>query len=145
MSTSEISICTICSDNSATHAIIPCGHFCICFSCLTTLKNTSTDPRCPCCRGPITNSLRIYNSTNSSHIDSTDTDKLSELKDNLTFLSEENKKLKENIYNIKTDYNNLKDMVNFLKHVLPGFFEEINYRIPNLQGDVGLVPNSEID
>ena len=47
--------CRVCLDAEASHAIVPCGHLCVCSACLTTLTGG-----CPMCRGDIEGCLRVY-------------------------------------------------------------------------------------
>jgi len=51
-------ICVVCSEPHATMAIIPCGHKCLCESCLTTGGGYIS--ACPICRGEIASINRIY-------------------------------------------------------------------------------------
>ena len=44
--------CVICMVNHYDRVIVPCGHFCLCVTCVTVLQRSS-DPRCPMCRGSI--------------------------------------------------------------------------------------------
>lgn len=46
--------CVVCMDAEPTHALIPCGHRCVCGSCARRLDS------CPLCRKRSTSSLRIY-------------------------------------------------------------------------------------
>ena len=46
--------CTICLDALCVDAIVPCGHVCICPSCLKHVN------QCPVCRTPMTGLFRIY-------------------------------------------------------------------------------------
>jgi hypothetical protein len=48
-------LCVVCLDRNRTHAIVPCGHLCACISCVNLLN------RCPCCNGPKTMAIKIYN------------------------------------------------------------------------------------
>jgi hypothetical protein len=52
---SKYSLCVVCWVNEATHAILPCGHLCLC-------GNESLDRLkiCPICRGKCTSKARIY-------------------------------------------------------------------------------------
>ena len=40
-------LCVICDDNASNHIFIPCGHICICGSCVTRFVS---NPKCPMCR-----------------------------------------------------------------------------------------------
>ncbi len=46
--------CTICMTAGATHAVVPCGHLCMCGSCSRSVQ------KCPICRGPVESLLRVY-------------------------------------------------------------------------------------
>jgi hypothetical protein len=46
--------CVVCMDSKRTHAIIPCGHYCLCENCIN-IVNT-----CPMCNGPKTSSIKVY-------------------------------------------------------------------------------------
>ena len=52
-------MCLICQEYIKNHASIPCGHLITCSRC--TLKMEKYDQRCPICRVPYTNLLRIFN------------------------------------------------------------------------------------
>jgi hypothetical protein len=47
--------CCVCSDARRSHAMIPCGHRCVCAGCAT--ENFST---CPICRAVVENVVEIY-------------------------------------------------------------------------------------
>jgi hypothetical protein len=49
------SLCIICYDNPKEYAIVPCGHLCVCDTCVKQLSH------CPICRVPKQNVLRIFN------------------------------------------------------------------------------------
>uniref|UniRef100_A0A7S3D9I8 RING-type domain-containing protein n=2 Tax=Palpitomonas bilix TaxID=652834 RepID=A0A7S3D9I8_9EUKA len=46
--------CKICYTNDTSHALLPCGHFCVCEECLPHLR------QCPICNGDFVDSNRIY-------------------------------------------------------------------------------------
>eukprot|EP00929_Paragymnodinium_shiwhaense_P091518 TRINITY_DN51434_c0_g1_i1.p1 TRINITY_DN51434_c0_g1~~TRINITY_DN51434_c0_g1_i1.p1 ORF type:complete len:784 (+),score=64.15 TRINITY_DN51434_c0_g1_i1:297-2354(+) len=46
--------CCVCLDAGASHVIVPCGHQCVCGSCVRGLTS------CPVCRGPIHQSIRVF-------------------------------------------------------------------------------------
>ena len=46
--------CAICLDDNAEYAVVPCGHRCLCASCIKTV------PQCPVCRGAMTAVLRVF-------------------------------------------------------------------------------------
>lgn len=48
-------MCVACLLERATHALIPCGHHCVCVECKDRIAE-----RCPLCRQEVTDSLLIY-------------------------------------------------------------------------------------
>lgn len=53
--------CVVCKEKSATRAIIPCGHLCLCDACThSLLKQSSALQYCPLCRGNLLSTLKIY-------------------------------------------------------------------------------------
>eukprot|EP00536_Pseudo-nitzschia_multiseries_P018759 jgi/Psemu1/57215/gm1.57215_g len=54
--------CVVCLEQSATHAMVPCGHLCLCAEC--TVRSFSKaicgTPSCPVCRQPLSMVLRIF-------------------------------------------------------------------------------------
>lgn len=46
--------CVICNENRRSYAISPCGHLCLCNSCVNTVSS------CPLCRSDIKETIRIY-------------------------------------------------------------------------------------
>jgi hypothetical protein len=50
--------CVVCQDNQKTHVVIPCGHFCLCHSCSSTLNQNRS--RCPLCQQTPTSYQRVY-------------------------------------------------------------------------------------
>ena len=50
--------CIVCFE-SATHALIPCGHMCLCDDCAPIMVGQGT---CPICRGSVQKSIHIYQS-----------------------------------------------------------------------------------
>ena len=50
------SLCVVCLDNSATHALVPCGHQCACRTCVLQLEGSP----CPICRKQVASSLRVF-------------------------------------------------------------------------------------
>jgi len=46
--------CTICLDDDAEYAVVPCGHRCLCFNCSKAVSE------CPVCRGAMTAVLRVF-------------------------------------------------------------------------------------
>ena len=51
--------CIICMTNAKTQAMIPCGHLCLCSSCLPNVIDF-VKPQCPMCREILTGSLRVF-------------------------------------------------------------------------------------
>lgn len=47
--------CVVCLIENATHAYIPCGHYCVCAGCKDQTAET-----CPLCRAPVAGILSIY-------------------------------------------------------------------------------------
>ena len=54
----ESNDCVICCDETSTHAMIPCGHHCVCQACATALAGGI----CPICRGEIKGVMHIFRS-----------------------------------------------------------------------------------
>ena len=46
--------CAICLDGNAEYAVVPCGHRCLCASCIKAVSE------CPVCRGAMTAVLRVF-------------------------------------------------------------------------------------
>jgi hypothetical protein len=51
--------CVVCFDAPKDHAIVPCGHQCVCARCAEQLTNTRT-PTCPVCREPIRETMKVF-------------------------------------------------------------------------------------
>ena len=51
----ESSLCVVCLDAPRTHAMLPCGHRCVCHSC------TGGHNRCPLCRTEVQGTVRVWN------------------------------------------------------------------------------------
>ena len=51
-------LCCICYFQAKTHALIPCGHMCLCESCAAMLPPSFS--RCPMCRKEIQQVVRIF-------------------------------------------------------------------------------------
>lgn len=51
-------ICIICMTNRSAHALVPCGHFCMCGEC--TDKSMKRGIKCPLCRQRVTGSMKIF-------------------------------------------------------------------------------------
>jgi chromosome segregation ATPase len=55
--------CSVCHEQSATRAVIPCGHLALCDACTKTITTLDSSQRhCPLCRGHLLSTLHIYNS-----------------------------------------------------------------------------------
>ena len=46
--------CAVCLDGDAEYAVVPCGHRCLCASCIKAVSE------CPVCRGAMTAVLRVF-------------------------------------------------------------------------------------
>jgi hypothetical protein len=55
----EETMCVVCFDAPKDHAIVPCGHVCVCASCAEQLTKTRT-PTCPVCREPIQQTMKLF-------------------------------------------------------------------------------------
>jgi hypothetical protein len=51
--------CVVCFDAPKDHAIVPCGHQCVCARCAEQLTKTRT-PTCPVCREPIRETMKVF-------------------------------------------------------------------------------------
>jgi len=51
-------MCVVCLSEPSTHAMVPCGHMCICEQC----NSDSAHDQCPICRGLVENIIKIHNS-----------------------------------------------------------------------------------
>ena len=49
--------CVVCLDKEPTHALVPCGHLCLCDACSSACVDTG---ECPVCRVPVLSALRIW-------------------------------------------------------------------------------------
>jgi hypothetical protein len=56
---SEETMCVVCFDAPKDHAIVPCGHMCVCARCAEQLTKTRT-PTCPVCREPIIQTMKVF-------------------------------------------------------------------------------------
>jgi Zinc finger, C3HC4 type (RING finger) len=53
--------CVVCQDRKAAHAVVPCGHHCLCNECAVNLVATAAGShRCPLCRTHVQSTLKIY-------------------------------------------------------------------------------------
>jgi hypothetical protein len=55
----EETMCVVCFDAPKDHAIVPCGHVCVCEACAEQLTKTRT-PSCPVCREPIQQTMKVF-------------------------------------------------------------------------------------
>jgi hypothetical protein len=46
--------CVVCMDAGPTHALVPCGHQCVCATCSAALR------ACPLCRGAVASAVRVF-------------------------------------------------------------------------------------
>ena len=53
--TEEQDECVVCLAALRTHALVPCGHLCLCAECVSVVTHV-----CPLCRVPFTSSLKIF-------------------------------------------------------------------------------------
>ena len=59
--TTAAAACVVCLEAPRTHAYVPCGHFCVCFSCAKQqLTQRSIHASCPVCQQPCTKVMRIF-------------------------------------------------------------------------------------
>ena len=54
--------CVVCLDRTRSHALVPCGHVCVCARCCEDLVADLDETRrcCPMCRTTIESTLRVY-------------------------------------------------------------------------------------
>ena len=52
--------CVICLNKNPTHALIPCGHRCLCSNCVSNQQQINTLDKCPLCRKNVTKIYQIY-------------------------------------------------------------------------------------
>ena len=50
--------CVVCFHGASEHAIVPCGHKCLCAECASKFKGPNA--LCPVCRGPVQQTLKIF-------------------------------------------------------------------------------------
>jgi hypothetical protein len=55
----ESNDCVICCDGASTHAMVPCGHHCVCQTCAT---KGFAGGKCPMCRGEVQGVIHIFRS-----------------------------------------------------------------------------------
>ena len=51
--------CVVCIDAATDHAVIPCGHVCLCSTCGPRLARTR-HARCPICREPVQSLQKLF-------------------------------------------------------------------------------------
>lgn len=52
-------LCVICLTEPKTTALLPCGHYCVCMDCGTSLRITPGRNRCPLCRSEVNDLMRM--------------------------------------------------------------------------------------
>ena len=57
-SAQQTSACVVCLSGDSTHALVPCGHVCVCGTCLGAV--VGRERRCPMCRATVDSSMRVY-------------------------------------------------------------------------------------
>jgi hypothetical protein len=64
----DAGLCTICLTATADTVLYRCGHLCVCFMCGLHLQQAQSVEtiKCPVCRAPIEDILRVYESGPSS-------------------------------------------------------------------------------
>ena len=56
----ERMLCVVCLERTRSHVLLPCGHKCLCSSCVDTVLGTGADAVCPLCRTPIQKAQRVF-------------------------------------------------------------------------------------
>jgi hypothetical protein len=56
----ERMLCVVCLERARSHVLLPCGHKCLCSSCVDTVLGTGADAVCPLCRTPIQKAQRVF-------------------------------------------------------------------------------------
>ena len=56
MHDSDREACVVCLDEAKSHALVPCGHKCVCGPCGERLAQG----HCPVCRTAVTMSMRVW-------------------------------------------------------------------------------------
>ena len=54
----ELLMCVVCMSEPITHAMVPCGHHCVCEDCSTRLREAQMP--CALCKEPFTIAMRVY-------------------------------------------------------------------------------------
>ena len=50
--------CVVCMDSKKSHALVPCGHMCVCKKCAETIL--ATRQLCPVCRALVLQVFKVY-------------------------------------------------------------------------------------
>ena len=53
----DATICVVCMDNKKDHAVVPCGHRCICGKCADDVQKSG---KCPMCRSPLNMVMKLW-------------------------------------------------------------------------------------
>ena len=51
--------CVVCMDAAVSHVMIPCGHLCVCETCVAILR-VNPSQTCPQCRTPVQSMLELF-------------------------------------------------------------------------------------
>mmetsp|Transcript_36603 Transcript_36603/g.67081 ORF Transcript_36603/g.67081 Transcript_36603/m.67081 type:complete len:296 (-) Transcript_36603:238-1125(-) len=52
--------CVVCLTEPRDTAMLPCGHFCACYSCATHIRLSPSHSQCPMCRAAVTDILNLH-------------------------------------------------------------------------------------
>ena len=63
--TSKKGSCCICNENKINSVLYRCGHMCACFKCASELQGSNK--KCPICKVPIIDVVKVYTNTESVH------------------------------------------------------------------------------
>jgi hypothetical protein len=56
----DLRACVICEAQECTHALVPCGHLCLCAACVKMLIDEAEElSLCPVCRQPSSKAIRV--------------------------------------------------------------------------------------
>ncbi len=58
----ERTMCVVCLEQARSHVLLPCGHKCLCTTCVETVLGTGADAVCPLCRSHIQSAQRVFDS-----------------------------------------------------------------------------------
>ena len=58
-STAAVEECVVCLDVPRSHAMVPCGHLCVCENCAEEIRGFRS-PACPLCRKEAANVIRVF-------------------------------------------------------------------------------------